>query len=116
VFFLSKVTERELLALIYSSEELGEYDQVNPPVTRAGQSRPNTPVNEYSTETAVTTVTPAQSGNFPIPLQNIILVVVAFAAIGAVLVILKIRGGKGKVKADHDDDEYEQDDDYANDD
>jgi beta-lactamase regulating signal transducer with metallopeptidase domain len=113
VFFLSKVTERELLSLIYSAEELNEYDEnaplVSPPVTARPNSNNNTPSQSDSDESDTPTPT-APTSSFPIPVGNIIIAVIAIGGVGGVLLFLKIRGKRNKIVADRDDDDYGNDD------
>ncbi|MCL1881087.1 MAG: DUF4366 domain-containing protein [Oscillospiraceae bacterium] len=120
VFFLNKVSERDLLSLLYSPEEIdgfgyGEYGN-RPNIARPQSPSGDSESAESDKSNDDETLNDSTSNDFPVPLGNIVIVgAVVLLGIGA-LVFFSFRGKKKNKIAEEDyDDDYGQDDDYADD-
>jgi hypothetical protein len=115
VFFLSKVTERELLNLIFSTEQMEEYDHNNPSgnanrPSLGGGNTSNTPNNDSSDGTQTTsppqeTSTPQTARVMGVPVTNFIILGVLVVIVAIVMLIFALKKKRGS-KPMHFDNSY----------
>ena len=113
VFFLSKVSERELLSLINSSDTLEEYDRNNPLLNQNTSRNPaqTRPQNGNESANSPNEKTDSAGRDFPVSTTNIIIAGIVVVGAGGYGFYLS-KKGKKKTKKYHQD---EEDDEYDND-